>query len=375
MIKLIEQINVLIKFLKAVNEKQPIIFYSEGNASWPHISNLLSELLKNKVEIIFLTSSNDDPGLKIKDKRCESFYIERGYVLNWLFNNHTGKLMILRTPDLNKFQLKRSRNKCHYIYTHHSLVSHHMAYRKGAFDNYDTILCAGPHHYREIRAIENKYNLTKKYLIKFGYALFDNIKIIKYKDILTSRKNIHVVIAPSWGVNSIFEKIGIELVSLLIKEKFKITLRPHPETIRQNSKNYNNLKSQFSDNKLISFDEIPSSFKTFSTSTLLITDYSGTSFEYAFGYLKPVLFIDLPKKINNNDFESIKHIPIEISSRSKIGKIIKTTNLSSVSHEIKNLLNIKYTLQLKKERKKYLYNYGKASKNGVGEIIKLFRDL
>jgi len=375
MIKLIEQINVLIKFLKAVNEKQPIIFYSEGNASWPHISNLLSELLKNKVEIIFLTSSNDDPGLKIKDKRCESFYIERGYVLNWLFNNHTGKLMILSTPDLNKFQLKRSRNKCHYIYTHHSLVSHHMAYRKGAFDNYDTILCAGPHHYREIRAIENKYNLTKKYLIKFGYALFDNIKIIKYKDILTSRKNIHVVIAPSWGVNSIFEKIGIELVSLLIKEKFKITLRPHPETIRQNSKNYNNLKSQFSDNKLISFDEIPSSFKTFSTSTLLITDYSGTSFEYAFGYLKPVLFIDLPKKINNNDFESIKHIPIEISSRSKIGKIIKTTNLSSVSHEIKNLLNIKYTLQLKKERKKYLYNYGKASKNGVGEIIKLFRDL
>ena len=31
MIKLIEQINVLIKFLKVVNEKQPIIFYSEGN--------------------------------------------------------------------------------------------------------------------------------------------------------------------------------------------------------------------------------------------------------------------------------------------------------------------------------------------------------
>lgn len=375
MIKLIEQINVLIKFLKVVNEKQPIIFYSEGNASWPHISNLLSEILKNKVEIIFLSSSNDDPGLKIKDKKCKSFYIKRGYVLNWLFNNHSAKLMILSTPDLNNFQLKRSRNKCHYIYTHHSLVSHHMAYRKGAFDNYDTILCAGPHHYKEIKAIENQYNLPKKNLIKFGYSLFDNIKIIKPKNNLSYKKNNHIVIAPSWGVNSIFEKIGIELVSLLIKEKFKITLRPHPETVRQNSKNYNNLKNQFSDNKLISFDETPSSFKAFSTSVLLITDYSGTSFEYAFGYLKPVLFIDLPKKINNNDFESIKHIPIEISSRGKIGKIIKTANLRSVSREIKHLLNTKYTRQLMKERGKILYNYGNASKNGVGKIIKLFRDL
>ena len=139
--------------------------------------------------------------------------------------------------------------------------------------------------------------------------------------------------------------------------------------------NYNNLKNQFSDNKLISFDETPSSFKAFSTSVLLITDYSGTSFEYAFGYLKPVLFIDLPKKINNNDFESIKHIPIEISSRGKIGKIIKTADLRSVSREIKHLLNTKYTRQLMKERGKILYNYGNASKNGVGKIIKLFRDL
>ena len=52
MIKLIEQINELIKFLKVVNEKQPIIFYSEGNASWPHISNLLSELLKNDGKLL-----------------------------------------------------------------------------------------------------------------------------------------------------------------------------------------------------------------------------------------------------------------------------------------------------------------------------------
>ena len=296
MIKFLKQINVLIKFLKVVNEKQPIIFYSEGNATWPHISSLLNELLNNKIETILLSSSNEDPGLKIKYKCYESFYIQRGNVLNWLFSNHPGKLMILSTPDLNNFQLKRSRNKCHYIYIHHSLVSHHMAYRKGAFDNYDTILCAGPHHFRENKAIEKQYNLTTKNLIKFGYPLFDNKNIINYNNTLKNKKNVHIVIAPSWGVNSIFEKNGIELVSLLIKEKFKITLRPHPETIRQKSKKYNRLKSKFSNNKLIVFDETGDSYKAFSTSTLLITDYSGTSFEYAFGPLSKII----PHRFNDS---------------------------------------------------------------------------
>ena len=60
-----------------------------------------------------------------------------------------------------------------------------------------------------------------KNLIKFGYSLFDNKKIKQYKNILINKKFIHVVIAPSWGDNSIFEKIGIDLVTLLIKAKFK----------------------------------------------------------------------------------------------------------------------------------------------------------
>ena len=36
------------------------------------------------------------------------------------------------------------------------MVSRHMVYREGAFDNYDTICATGPHHVKEIRAIEEK---------------------------------------------------------------------------------------------------------------------------------------------------------------------------------------------------------------------------
>ena len=64
---------------------------------------------------------------------------------------------IMTMPDLNQYQVKRSKYPVHYIYIQHSLVSLHMVCRKGAFDNYDTICCAGPHHVREIRAVEKKY--------------------------------------------------------------------------------------------------------------------------------------------------------------------------------------------------------------------------
>ena len=46
--------------------------------------------------------------------------------------------------------------------------------------------------------------------------------------------------------------------------------------------------------------------KSFDKADLMISDWSGVAFEFAFGLEKPVIFIDLPKKINNSDFNYIK---------------------------------------------------------------------
>jgi YidC/Oxa1 family membrane protein insertase len=54
----------------------------------------------------------------------------------------------------------------------------------------------------------------------------------------------------------------------------------------------------------------------------MITDWSGASIEYAFTLERPVLFIDVPKKIHNPDYEKLPEIPLEISIRDKIGEII-----------------------------------------------------
>ena len=45
----------------------------------------------------------------------------------------------------------------------------------GAFDDYDSVLCAGPHHVDEIRATEKIGSLPSKQLVEYGYPRLDSI--------------------------------------------------------------------------------------------------------------------------------------------------------------------------------------------------------
>ena len=44
----------------------------------------------------------------------------------------------------------------------------------------------------------------------------------------------------------------------------------------------------------------------------MISDWSGSAYEFAFGTLKPVIFVDVPKKVNNPEYIKFKNKPIEI---------------------------------------------------------------
>ena len=44
----------------------------------------------------------------------------------------------------------------------------------------------------------------------------------------------------------------------------------------------------------------------------MISDWSGVAIEYAFSLEKPVLYIDVPQKIFNPNFDEIGIVPMEI---------------------------------------------------------------
>ena len=144
----------LISFVQIPRSNKRIVFYSEGRDTWIHLEGIIEELLKiTNLDVCYISSEKKDPGLNLKKTNFKTFTIRPGHLLNWLFANIETDVMIMTTPDLGNFQLKCSKHHVHYIYLQHSLVSLHMAYRDGAFDHYQTIFCAGPHHINEIKAI------------------------------------------------------------------------------------------------------------------------------------------------------------------------------------------------------------------------------
>ncbi len=338
-----------------------VIFYSEGSHHWFHIKDLLLKMKKTE-RVLFVTSSIEEYNIK-RFNSIESFVIGEGLMRNLFFKNVKCKFFITSMPDLGLYPFVKSLNVKSYIYLFHSMVSTHMAYRNKAFDNFDIILCCGKHHIRELRKKESVYNLKPKKLFKYGYYLLNELK--KYEGTDNS-----ITIAPTWGENSIFENKIEELDDLFKMKYYKFILRPHPETLKRKpfisrqlidlSKTYDNVKVDFT---LINLERL-------SRSKILITDYSGVAFDFAFGFKRPVIFLAGEKKINNLKYKDIDLVPIEIEIRKKIGLIISNISSCEIKKAIKTIENnrVKFKRNISYLENRLFFNSEERRKNIVKKI-------
>jgi CDP-glycerol glycerophosphotransferase (TagB/SpsB family) len=368
MLKTLKHILQANEFMRLPKEMRRVVFYSEGKSYWPLFKGLIDGIIERSgLNVCYITSGKDDPGFEYIDNHFKSFLIDDSYVRNWLFKNMQADVLIMTMPDLNQYQVKRSKYPVHYIYVQHALMSLHMAYRQGAFDWFDTVFCSGPHHVHEIRCLEEKYNLPQKKLLEHGYARLDSI--IKHKK-ATKVDNMfkHALFAPSWGNNAAIELgLGDQVVEKLLSFGYKVTLRPHPETLKSSSKIINKIISKHGNNKMFTYDQCVSSLDSFYQSDFMISDWSGAALEYSFGLNKPVIFLDLPKKINNPKYKEIDAVPLEVSVREDIGVIVSVDNLSPSL--------ISSLFYGKVDSSKYVFNIGKSDFYGVKYILDMMNDL
>lgn len=326
--RFLKEFSNVIKLIRLGSVDKQVTFYSEGENHWPHLESIATKILNDSgLSICFLTSSENDPALGFKHSKFECFYIGKGILRDFLFQTLDTKVVILTTPDLNQFTVKRSRHDTHYIYVQHSLVSLHMIYRDGAFNHYDTICCAGPHHIKEIRAIEKLYNLPNKKILKHGYSRLDNLIMTNtssktYDKLKKDIKFKKVLIAPSWGPSCIIESgLCTRLIDDLLLTDYEVILRPHPETVKLSENKIEEILKVYNENTKFTLDRDVSSLHSFSKSDLMISDWSGVALEYSLAFLKPVIFCELPKKVNNVNYKDIEIEPLEVSIREEIGSI------------------------------------------------------
>ena len=321
-------INYLILFKKIFNRKLKIIFfYFPVKVYQDNILDLVNEIKKDKnIEVILgynLVSADEIKSLE------KTFFINPGYLkflkyidiflssyvvydlpksLNKIYINHD----IYDTPMVNvenEQNLINNLIKCNYIFLSSEIS---ISALQAKIDQYT-----------------DKIKVNKKpKLINTGYLKLDHVHKQINKENL---KEDSILLAPT--LSSMFKEYNLdEFLDKIIKElldnnDFKIIYRPHPgdKINRQKSLVIKNIFEKYQHNERFSLDNNVSYLDSYKRSKILITDFSGTAYTYAFSKLRPIIFF------SKNENKLIK------SSLSELFFFKDRLNVGLISQNIDNL--------------------------------------
>lgn len=362
---------------KAFNRLSPdernIVFYSESGQDWHHFQKIINHLLSHSKKVCYISSDANDPGLSLKNDLYRPFYIKEGFWQITLFQFLKADCLVLTMTDLNIFQLKRSINPVHYIYLFHAMGSTHMVDFENSYDHYDTILCVGPHQIEEIRKREQLKALPRKNLVPHGYARVEELLIEGKQRYKTPQKPYTILLAPTWGENSILHICGKKIVDILLNAGYKLILRPHYQTLKLNPRIVSEILSCHGKDPLFKFVDRMGDKDSLFDSDLLICDWSSTSIEYALGLEKPVLYIDVPRRVRNPRYQELGLEPMEVNIRNEVGLVLSPEELEKAPQMIDTLLSNadQFRERIEHLRNKIIFNFGKSVEIGAQKIAEI----
>jgi YidC/Oxa1 family membrane protein insertase len=357
---------------KTPEEDRRIVFYSEHEGYWPNFEGLIQELTEEYQQTVcYITSDPDDPVFERAGPRLKVFYSNR--LLAVLLGLINCRVLVMTMPELNKYHIKRSVHPVHYTYVFHSPVSTHMAYPDRSFDHYDSLLCVGPHQIREIRKYEELHQLPAKTLIEAGYSRLERI-YAGYREYVRANPPCGkktVLIAPSWGVSNVLESVGERLTEILLENGYQVIVRPHPETVRRTPQLVDMLGEKFGSNPGFTLERSVATNDSLFKSDVLVCDMSGMVIEYALGTERPVLFLDVPYKVRNENFKELGIEPLELELRSEVGVMVSPDELETVPSVVGKLSadRLEYRERLARLREQNIFSFGRSSEVGAQHII------
>ena len=366
------------RFRKRARPAGDIVFYSEGSPYGGFLAPVVESLLQDHGRTVcYVTSDAGDPVLAGSDGRIRAFCVGHESARIFLFETLQAAVMVMTMPDLGTFHIKRSRYPVHYAHLLHSMVSTHMIYRRGAFDHFDSILCTGPHQLAEIREWEGLVGLSEKRLFEHGYCPLDALMAAggRHPGPPPGDGPLNVVVAPSWGPEGLLEAWGERVVGLLLDAGHRVDVRPHPRTRQLASTVLDDLDARFRDHPRFRLDEDTTDPGPLLDAHVLLSDWSGVALEYAFALERPVLFVDVPRKVKNPDYTRLSTLPLEVSIREDIGAVLAPRDLAQAPRLARDLAQSSeaFSKRARELRRKWVFNVGSAGARGAEIIVDLVR--
>lgn len=359
------------KKVETDNKKLPLVIFADDKRYWNVFEPVVRELSDRGMDMTYMTASVDDPALKLDIPHFKAEFIGEGNKAFARLNFLNATMLLSSTPGLDVYQWKRSKMVDYYIHMLHACDGV-LAYRMFGLDYYDSVMVSGDFHVRDLRSLEKLRNLPEKEAPLIGIPYMDKMaERLKNADSLPEHERT-VLLAPSWGPSSIFNKFGADFIKLLLETGYHVIVRPHPQSFTSEKALMDKLMAQFPESAQLEWNRDNDNFEVLRRADILISDFSGVTFEFALIYDKPVIYADTKFDLSPYDGWWLKDTQPywTFTALPRIGMKLTNENFNQVKSMIDEcLLDPKYAAGRKELKEETWVNQFEGAKRAADYIM------
>ena len=327
------------------------VIYNEDIRYWNVFKPVLDAFENHETEVTYFTSCKEDPVFKAEYKFVFSQYIGEGNTAFAKLNFLSADVVLMTTPGLDVYQLKRSRNVKHYAHLEHSVGDATM-YRMFGLDYFDSILVTGMYKEKDVRWLEEHRNINRKEIVSVGCTYLDEFKKRIEKIPAEEDHKFTVLLSPSWGPSAILSRYGEKLLDSLQATGWNIIVRPHPQSRISEKEILDRLTSRYKDIENIIWDYNSDNIFSLKKADIMISDFSGIIYDYTFLCDKPVMYVNADMDLRMYDAWYVPgQKPWQVNAVKKFGIELKESQFSNIKKIIQNARDSKELEDLRHKAK------------------------
>lgn len=347
------------------------VIYNEGMQYWNTFKPVCDEFEKRQIELTYYTSAEKDPCFEQGYKYVKPEFIGEGNMAFVKLNMLSAGFVLMTTPGLQVYQLKRSKRVAHYSHVLH-MPNDATTYRLFGLDYFDSVLLTGDYQKTDIQFLEEQRGINKKQLVTVGCPYLDVYKENIAKIPEEENHPFTVLVSPSWGDVGILKKYGEKLLDPLAATGWRIIVRPHPQSKKSEADMLARLEERYKDNKNIEWDYERQNIFSLKKADIMISDFSGIIFDYTFLCDKPVMYVNAGMDLRPYDAYDLGDKKLwQYASLEKFGKQLDEKDFSNIKEVIQNMSDSKELAAARAQAKAEAWMHeGEAGKNIADFMIK-----
>ncbi|MBP5402592.1 MAG: CDP-glycerol glycerophosphotransferase family protein [Treponema sp.] len=359
------------KDVTADKSYKPYVIYCEDKRYWCVFKTILDEFENRKIDVTYYVADESDPVFNEKYNFVHPEAIGSGNRAFAKLNMLSAGFVLMTTPGIQVYQLKRSKNVKHYSHILHA-ASDATTYRLFGIDYFDSILCTGDYQHEDVRLLEKKRGLPEKDLVTVGCSYLDVYKTWIEKIPEEENHKFTVLLSPTWGKSGLLALYGEKLLDPLVKTGFHIIIRPHPQSKVSEKDILDSLEEKYKDCSNVEWDTNRDNLQSLKRADIMITDFSGIIWDYTFLRDKPVIYANAEMDLTPYDAYDVDHEIWQFKTIKKIGIKLEEKDFANIKDVILNASDSPELKQARTDARSEGWQYiGECGKRTVDYMVKI----